>query len=78
MIAGIQGLDTRHDNLSVLINMDGQGAPLTKLATWLSVVANAPKGVFFGWKDFYVKDTPMLDPRLTMRHHPAPVLISYQ
>jgi hypothetical protein len=78
MIAGIQQLDTQHDNLSIIINMDGQGAPRTKLATWLSVVGNAPKGVFFGWKDFYVKDTPMLDPQLTMRHRPAPVLISYQ
>ena len=58
--------------------MDGQGAPGTKLQTWQAVVANAPAGVYFGWKDFYVKDTPMLGPVRTIRHRPAPVLISYQ
>jgi hypothetical protein len=78
MIQGIQRLDTRHDDLAIVINMDGQGAPGTKLHTWRAVVANAPKGVYFGWKDFYIKDTPMLGPVRTIGHHPAPVLISYQ
>ena len=78
MISGIQRLDTRNDDLAIVINMDGQGAPGTKQATWDAVVANAPKGVFFGWKDFYVKDTPMLGPVRTIRRHPVPVLISYQ
>jgi len=78
MITGIQRLDTRHSNLAIVINMDGQGAPLTKDQTWQSVVANAPRHVFFGWKDFYVKDTPMMDPRETLHHKPRPVLISYQ
>jgi hypothetical protein len=78
MIRDIQKLDTRHDDLAIVINMDGQGAPATKQQTWTAVVAHAPRGVFFGWKDFYVKDTPMLDPRATIDHRPAPVLISYQ
>jgi hypothetical protein len=78
MIRGIQRLDTRHDDLAIVINMDGQGAPRIKLQTWQAVVANAPKGVSFGWKDFYTKDTPMLGPVRTIRHRPAPVLISYQ
>jgi hypothetical protein len=78
MIQNIQQLDRRHHDLAIVINMDGQGAPSTKQQTWDAVIANAPKGVFFGWKDFYVKDTPMLDPRATIRHTPAPVLISYQ
>jgi hypothetical protein len=78
MISGIQRLDTRHPDLAIVINMDGQGAPSTKQQTWSAVVANAPKGVFFGWKDFYVKDTPMIGPRATIDHQPAPVLISYQ
>jgi hypothetical protein len=78
MIQNLQRLDTRHDDLAIVINMDGQGAPATKDQTWRAVVAGAPKGVYFGWKDFYVKDTPMLGPRQTMRHRPAPVLISYQ
>jgi hypothetical protein len=78
MIQNIRRLDNRYDNLSILINMDGQGAPNTKRTTWRSVVTGAPPGVFFGWKDFYVKDTPMLGPRMTIGHYPTPVLISYQ
>jgi hypothetical protein len=78
MIRGIQNLDTRHADLAIVVNMDGQGAPSTKQQTWAAVVAHAPRGVFFGWKDFYVKDTPMLGPRATIDHRPAPVLISYQ
>ena len=58
--------------------MDGQGAPSTKQQTWAAVVAHAPGGVFFGWKDFYVKDTPMLNPSATIDRTPAPELISYQ
>lgn len=78
MIQGIQRLDTRHDDLAIVINMDGQGAPRVKMMTWRAVIAHAPKGVFFGWKDFYAKDTPMLSPVRTLRHYPEPVLISYQ
>jgi hypothetical protein len=78
MIRDIQNLDTRHADLAIVVNMDGQGAPATKQQTWAAVVANAPKGVFFGWKDFYVKDTPMLGPQATIDHKPTPVLISYQ
>ena len=78
MIGDIEQLDTRHQDLAVVINMDGQGAPSTKQQTWAAVVAGAPRGVFFGWKDFYVKDKPMLGPRATLLHQPQPVLISYQ
>jgi hypothetical protein len=78
MIQDIGLLDVRHDNLAIVVNMDGQGAPVTKQQTWQAVVANAPKGVYFGWKDFFTKDKPMLGPRLTIRRAPQPVLISYQ
>jgi hypothetical protein len=78
MIQDIQKLDTRNSDLAMVINMDGQGAPRSKQQTWAAVVGGAPKGVFFGWKDFYRKDTPMLGPRATLNHQPAPVLISYQ
>ena len=78
MIQNVQRLDTHQDDLAIVINMDGQGAPRVKQQTWQAVVANAPQGVYFGWKDFYVKDTPMQGPRQTARHSPAPVLISYQ
>ncbi|MGB6458076.1 MAG: hypothetical protein WBH47_26690, partial [Streptosporangiaceae bacterium] len=78
MIQDIQQLDTSYDNLAIVINMDGQGSPGAKGQTWRAVVAGAPGGVFFGWKDFYAKDTPMLDPPQTIQHYPAPVLISYE
>ncbi len=78
MIQDLQRVDTSHDDLAIVINMDGQGAPGVKQQTWQAVVASAPGGVYFGWKDFYVKDTPMQGPRQTIRHRPAPVLISYQ
>jgi hypothetical protein len=78
MIQDIRELDTRDSDLALLINMDGQGAPREKQLTWTAVVAGAPRGVFFGWKDFYVKDTRMLGPRATLDHQPEPVLISYQ
>jgi hypothetical protein len=78
MIQGEQQLDTRHDNLAIVIHMDGQGTPGVKQQTWDAITRAAPAGVFFGWKDFYVKDHPMLDPRQTMTHRPQPVMISYQ
>jgi hypothetical protein len=34
--------------------------------------------VFFGWKNFYVKDDPTLSPQETMTKRPTPVMISYQ
>ena len=78
MIRGESGLDTRHDDLAILIHMDGQGTPGDKQQTWDTITKAAPAGVFFGWKDFYVKDNPMLSPAETMTHIPAPVMISYQ
>ena len=78
MIDGERHLDTGHDDLAILIHMDGQGTPSSKQATWDAVTAAAPRRVFFGWKNFYVKDTPMLSPAETMTKTPAPVMISYQ
>jgi len=78
MIRGEQRLDTRPDNLAIVIHMDGQGSPADKLQTWAAVTGAAPAGVFFGWKNFYVKDHPVLDPRQTMARTPRPVMISYQ
>jgi hypothetical protein len=77
-IAGEQGLDTRNDDVAVVINMDGQGTPVMKQATWEAVTADAPPGVPFGWKNFFVKDTPMLSPSQTMARTPDPVMISYE
>jgi hypothetical protein len=78
MITDVQRLDTRHDDLAIVVNMDGQGSPGDKQQTWQAVTSAAPRGVFFGWKNFFVKDHPMLTPGETMQHAPLPVLISYE
>jgi hypothetical protein len=78
MIQGEQRLNTRHDDLAIVIHMDGQGTPGDKQQTWDAVTGAAPAGVFFGWKNFFVKDHPMLTPPETMAHLPQPVMISYQ
>jgi hypothetical protein len=78
MLTGEQYLDTSHDDLAIVIHMDGQGTPGVKQGTWNAVTAAAPRGVFFGWKNFLVKDHPMLTPGQTMTEKPAPVMISYQ
>ena len=78
MIADEQDLDTSQDDLAIVIHMDGQGTPSDKLQTWDAVTGAAPPGVFFGWKNFTVKDHPMLTPQQTMENTPTPVMISYQ
>jgi hypothetical protein len=78
MIGDETRLDTRHDDLAIVIHMDGQGAPSDKQQTWQAATGAAPRHVFFGWKNFYVKDHPMLSPRQTMTRTPRPLMISYQ
>ena len=78
MITGEQDIDTRHDDLAIVIHMDGQGTPGAKQETWDAVSGAAPKGVFLGWKNFFTKDHPMLTPAETMDRRPQPVMISYQ
>ena len=78
MIRSEQRLDTRHADLAILIHMDGQGTPANKQQTWEAVFGAAPAGVFFGWKNFYVKDHPMLSPRQTIERTPRLSMISYE
>jgi hypothetical protein len=78
MIQNESRLDTRHGDLAIVIHMDGQGTPADKIQTWDAVTAAAPRGVFFGWKNFFVKDHPMMTPGETMQRRPQPVMISYQ
>jgi hypothetical protein len=78
MIGDERGLDTRYQDLAILIHMDGQGTPADKQQTWDAVTRAAPAGVFFGWKDFYVKDHPMMGPRQTITRVPRLSMVSYQ
>ena len=78
MIRHERQLDSRHDDLAILIHMDGQGTPADKQRTWDTITRAAPPRVFFGWKNFYVKDHPMLTPRQTIARIPRLSMISYQ
>jgi hypothetical protein len=78
MINGERDLDTSEDDLAIVVHMDGQGTQPEKQATWNAVTSVAPGNVFFGWKNFLVKDHPMLTPQGTMTKTPLPVMISYQ
>ena len=78
MINGEQDLDTSEDDLAIVVHMDGQGTQPEKQETWNAVTGTAPRRVYFGWKNFLVKDHPMLTPQQTMTNTPLPVMISYQ
>ncbi|HEX3309760.1 MAG TPA: hypothetical protein VHS32_26210 [Streptosporangiaceae bacterium] len=78
MIADEQLLDTRREDLAILIHMDGQGTRADKQQTWQAVTRAAPAGVAFGWKNFYVKDHPMMSPQQTIARTPQLSMISYQ
>ena len=78
MIGTDQPLQQGRDEVALLVHMDGQGPPGSKDTTWGAVVGAAPKGVAFGWKNFYDEDVPMLSPAQTMTKRPTPAMISYQ
>ena len=78
MIGDEHQLDTRHEDLAILIHMDGQGTRADKQQTWQAVTRAAPAGAAFGWKNFYVKDHPMMSPQQTIARTPQLSMISYQ
>lgn len=78
MLPGREQLDTPTE-LSIAIQMDGQGPQSVKLETWRAVTrSNPPDNVWFGWKNFYDEDTPTRSPADTMALDPKPVFVSYQ
>jgi hypothetical protein len=78
MIRNEHKLDTGHQDLAILIHMDGQGTPADKQQTWHAITTAAPARVFFGWKNFYAKDHPVISPQQTMARTPRLSMISYQ
>jgi hypothetical protein len=78
MITDRQKLNTAHDNLAFVIQMDGHGTQQEKLNSWGNIRKSAPKNVHFGWKNFYDEDSPMLTPKQTMKIKPQPWYVSYQ
>lgn len=79
MICGRKHLSMGHPELSILIHVDGQGSQPAKRGTWHAIRNGAPRGVFWGWKNFYDEDKPTLSIAKTWRNvKPRPEFISYQ
>lgn len=71
-------VDTGHDELAVLVHADGFGTHAQKLATWGRMLVDPPPGVWWGWKNFYDEDQPMLTPAETAAIQPSVLFVSYQ
>ena len=79
MLPGRERLDLSRDELAVMVHADGQGGQPDKQATWRALRVGAPAELWWGWKNFYDEDSPMLTPEQTARQvRPQPQLISYQ
>ena len=79
MIPGRERVDLGHDELAVMVHADGQGGQGAKQSTWNALRQGAPEGLWWGWKNFYDEDIPMLTPEQTISDvEPDPQLISYQ
>ncbi|HET8682601.1 MAG TPA: hypothetical protein VFM54_12115 [Micromonosporaceae bacterium] len=78
MITNRKSVNTRHDELAVVVHADGFGTPGQKLDTWHAIRAGSPPNVWWGWKNFYDEDQPTFTPGQTVAVKPAPVFISYQ
>ena len=79
MITDVDSVDQSRDEVAVLIHADGQGAQPDKQTTWRALHQNAPSIRYWGWKNFYDEDVPMLTAAETMSQvSPLPDFISYQ
>lgn len=78
MITERSDLDLSHDELAVVVQMDGNGTLGQKLDTWRALQADAPEGLRFGWKNFYDEDRPTPSPATTFAVTPRPWWVSYQ
>ncbi len=79
MIPEAEAVDQSRSELAILIHADGQGSQPAKQSTWQALHANAPSMRYWGWKNFYDEDVPMLTPEETMAGvDPLPDFISYQ
>ncbi|NED96909.1 hypothetical protein G1H11_16505 [Phytoactinopolyspora alkaliphila] len=78
MIADREDVETGYDELAILIHADGFGTPQLKFETWNRLHADAPDGIWWGWKNFIDEDQPTFTPEETMAIEPAPWFVSYQ
>lgn len=79
MIDTVPEVDLSRSELAVLIHADGQGGQGAKQDTWRTLHEHGPDIEWWGWKNFYDEDSPMLTPEQTMSQvDPAPHFITYQ
>ncbi len=78
MLPDRQNINTAFPELAVAIQMDGQGSQPQKQDTWRAILRQPPQRTYYGWKNFYEKDSPMLNPKQTMSISPQPWYISFQ
>jgi hypothetical protein len=79
MLPGRDRVDLSRDELAVMVHADGQGGQGDKQATWRALNEGAQDELWWGWKNFYDEDAPMLTPEQTVAQvKPLPQLISYQ
>jgi hypothetical protein len=79
MVAGRERLDTSRDELAIMVHVDGQGGQGAKQDTWRVLHQDAPQPLYWGWKNFYDEDEPMLTPQQTIDQVlPRPELVTYQ
>jgi hypothetical protein len=71
-------IDTSHDELRLVVHVDGHGTPPLKFETWNALVADLPDGILLGWKNFIDEDTPTFTPAETLAVEPQPSLVTYQ
>ena len=79
MIRGRARLDTSRSEITVAIQMDGQGTQQAKVLTWNQLrTVDPPQGVWWGWKNFLDEDPVVRSPRDTLGLDPVPLFVSYQ
>jgi len=79
MIVDRERLDTSRDELAIMVHVDGQGSQPAKQDTWNVLHQDAPSPLYWGWKNFYDEDEPMLTPEQTIEQVlPVPELVTYQ
>ncbi|PYF99201.1 hypothetical protein SAMN05216184_10883 [Georgenia satyanarayanai] len=79
MIETVPEVDLSRSELAVLVHADGQGGQGAKQDTWRTLHEYGPDIQWWGWKNFYDEDVPMLTPEQTISQvDPVPHFITYQ
>ncbi|WP_152192788.1 serine/threonine-protein kinase [Georgenia satyanarayanai] len=79
MIQTVPEVDLSRSELAVLVHADGQGGQGAKQDTWRTLHEHGPDIEWWGWKNFYDEDFPMLTPEQTISQvDPVPHFITYQ